>query len=268
MDNSTSPDLEKGIARQDTHNSESIAQLGHSSSPQSTSWSIRQLIRPGTGSCKSGSAIFCFFLLLLQQAEKTPSSQRDGPGRDPPPRMKHPRTSFQKMMKREATPRILSAAVSKAMTTLLRAFAYAIAVQDCPDGYPLTAAFLDSDDNFMIYRRFGYLQARLLLEKQEQLRRLEWDLELMDEKDKEAQSRDLVTLGDGDGESGRAPARQELMQRIEEKYRDYGASITPFSRHISLIRLISFSRASSAVANPLQSTIFKRAREREEFFQP
>jgi len=78
----------------------------------------------------------------------------------------------------------------------------------------------------MIYRRFGYLQARLLLEKQEQLRRLEWDLEFMDEKDKEAQSRDLVTLGDGD--TGRAPVRQELMQRIEEKFRDYGASITTF----------------------------------------
>ena len=129
-------------------------------------------------------------------------------------------------MKRETTPRILSAGVSKAMATLLHAFAYAIAVQDCPHGYPLTAAFLDSDDNFMIYRRFGYLQARLLLEKQEQLRRLEWDLEFMDEKDKEAQSRDLVTLGDGD--TGRAPVRQELMQRIEEKFRDYGASITTF----------------------------------------
>ena len=108
----------------------------------------------------------------------------------------------------------------------MHAFAYTIVVQDCPDGYPLTAAFLDSDDNFMIYRRFGYLQARLLLEKQEQLRRLELDLELMDEKDKDAKSRDLVTLGDG--ETGRATARQELMQRIEDKFRDYGASVTPF----------------------------------------
>ena len=48
----------------------------------------------------------------------------------------------------------------------------------------------------------------------------------MDEKDKDAKSRDLVTLGDG--ETGRATARQELMQRIEDKFRDYGASVTPF----------------------------------------
>ena len=121
MDNSTSPDLEKGTARQDTHSSDSIAQLGPGSSPQSTSWSIRQLIRPGTGSCKSGSAIFCFFRLWLQPAEGTPSPQRDGTGRDRRLRMKRRRTSFQKMMKREATPKILSAAVSKAMTSLLRA---------------------------------------------------------------------------------------------------------------------------------------------------
>jgi hypothetical protein len=31
---------------------------------------------------------------------------------------------------------------------------------------PRLAALLDSDENFMLYRRFGYLQARLLLHKQ------------------------------------------------------------------------------------------------------
>src|SRR5215469_11608832 len=39
-------------------------------------------------------------------------------------------------------------------------------VYSCPEGYPRLAAFLDSDENFMVYRRFGYLQSRLLLEKQ------------------------------------------------------------------------------------------------------
>ena len=76
----------------------------------------------------------------------------------------------------------------------------------------------------MIYRRFGYLQARLLLEKQEHLSRLEWHLEEMDDKDKEAQPRDLITLGDD--EADQSSARRELMQKIEAKFRDYGLLIS------------------------------------------
>lgn len=92
------------------------------------------------------------------------------------------------------------------------------------------AAFLDSDDNFMMYRRFGYLQARLLLEKQEQLRRLEEDLDVMDKRGEAAGSRDLKTLKDGKKDN--AGERRMLMRRIEKKFRDYGKLIT--SRTASL----------------------------------
>jgi hypothetical protein len=50
------------------------------------------------------------------------------------------------------------------------------------------AAFLDSDEGFTIYRRFGYLQSRLLLDKQEQLRLLEEKLEHLDLKITEIES--------------------------------------------------------------------------------
>ncbi|KAK8108538.1 hypothetical protein PG984_014339 [Apiospora sp. TS-2023a] len=46
--------------------------------------------------------------------------------------------------------------------------------------YRSVATFLDSDENFMIYRRFGYLHARTLLRLQDKLRTLE---ELLDEND-------------------------------------------------------------------------------------
>ena len=49
-----------------------------------------------------------------------------------------------------------------------------------PNGCPKLATFLDSDDSFMIYRRFGFLQARLLLEKQDSLRVLEQRLDRLD----------------------------------------------------------------------------------------
>ncbi|ORY09326.1 hypothetical protein BCR34DRAFT_568705 [Clohesyomyces aquaticus] len=53
-------------------------------------------------------------------------------------------------------------------------------LNDSPKGYPNLAAFVDSDEGFAIYRRFGYIQSRLLLNKQEELRRLEVELERMD----------------------------------------------------------------------------------------
>jgi hypothetical protein len=48
-----------------------------------------------------------------------------------------------------------------------------LTVQSCPRGYPALAAFFDSDESFMVYRRFGYIQSRLLLEKQDEMRALE-----------------------------------------------------------------------------------------------
>lgn len=56
-------------------------------------------------------------------------------------------------------------------------------VENCPFGYPRVAAFMDSDDNFMIYRRFGFLYSRVLLDKQDELREMEADLDSIDQSD-------------------------------------------------------------------------------------
>lgn len=53
--------------------------------------------------------------------------------------------------------------------------------------YRSVATFLDSDENFMIYRRFGYLHARMLLRLQDKLRKLE---DLLDEHDDEDAAHD------------------------------------------------------------------------------
>ncbi len=93
-----------------------------------------------------------------------------------------------------------------------------------PQGYPKVAAFLDSDDNFMLYRRFGYLQSRLLLEKQDDLRRLEEELDRMDRKDAKKDRRNLMTRQDI-GEDVFAP-RRKLMKDIETNYCEYCAYYT------------------------------------------
>ncbi|RFU34107.1 hypothetical protein B7463_g2216, partial [Scytalidium lignicola] len=81
--------------------------------------------------------------------------------------------------------------------------------RDCRDGYPNLAAFLDSDENFMLYRRFGYIQARLLLSKQDQLRALEEDLDKVDKDD------DDVFLVSRDRDEKANTKRYQLLQQIE-----------------------------------------------------
>ena len=65
------------------------------------------------------------------------------------------------------------------LTVGLRILIYNI-VDHIQKGYPNLAAFQDSSENFMLYRRFGYLQSRILLDKQDELRRLEERLDAFD----------------------------------------------------------------------------------------
>jgi hypothetical protein len=150
--------------------------------------------------------------------------------------MSSPKASFQKADSRKMRTRNMAQAipfdaVSIHPETSMQPSINNALVQDCPEGYPLLAAFLDSDDNFMMYRRFGYLQARLLLEKQEQLRRFEEDLDILDREDKGREGKDangrdnpLRTLKDGRKE--KASERRVLMRKIEKKFRDYGTLIS------------------------------------------
>jgi hypothetical protein len=93
------------------------------------------------------------------------------------------------------------------------------AVDACPAGYPRLAAFLDSDDCFSVYRRFGFLQSRLLLNKQDKLRQLEEALDSLDLSEAKAdehrpQTRDLPE------EVG--ARRQRLLTAIEGEFTSYG----------------------------------------------
>src|SRR2546430_13578898 len=91
-----------------------------------------------------------------------------------------------------------------------------------PLGYPLMARFMDSDDNYMTYRRFGNVQARLLLEAQDDVRILEEQLENLDEdetvdeeKRKALCSRELYG-------ANWSETRRNLMNSLKAAYTEYG----------------------------------------------
>jgi hypothetical protein len=88
-----------------------------------------------------------------------------------------------------------------------------------PRGYPSLATLLKSHENFMIYRRFGYLQARLLLEKQSELCALERTLDQLDRKEAQEDARQPMTR---DLSDDRLSRRNGVLNLIGEKFCSYG----------------------------------------------
>lgn len=108
-------------------------------------------------------------------------------------------------------------------------------VEDRYRGYRSLSTFLDSDENFMIYRRFGYLHSRVLLRKQDQLRVLEEELDEYDDQDAEeaeqegvsSRARKLLMSRDSDEAACRRedPAnrtRTDILNDIEAGLKQYG----------------------------------------------
>jgi hypothetical protein len=90
-------------------------------------------------------------------------------------------------------------------------------VQNYPLGFPLQAAFQSSEPSWSVYRGFGYLHARVIIDLQDEIRCLEKSLAIMDKMD------------DTNGEDFRLMSRDEqgeertrLISNIREKLLQYG----------------------------------------------
>lgn len=101
-------------------------------------------------------------------------------------------------------------------------------MEDFPDGFPRVARFLDSDDSFGLYRRFGTVHSRLLLNKQDEISKMEAKLEAMDRQDnaddndkRYLMSREL-DLDREDFPAAWGETRAQLMERLEKKVVEYG----------------------------------------------
>lgn len=97
----------------------------------------------------------------------------------------------------------------------------------------MLATFLDSDDCFMVYRRFGFLQSRLLLEKQEELRELERKLDRLDKIEERKNIKHPMT---SDVPSEISKPRRQLLSSIEEKFCSYANLLDVAQRMIAMHR--------------------------------
>ncbi|KAF7508635.1 hypothetical protein GJ744_009027 [Endocarpon pusillum] len=119
-------------------------------------------------------------------------------------------------------------------------------IDDHPEGYPQLAAFLDSDRNFLMCRKFGWLRNRVLLYRQDEL-----------------------TLQSRKKDNGRedidyAWSRQKLIQDIDDKMKQYDDLVSRLKSYVSL------KTPSSRNYNSFRSWILDRkplTREETKFVQ-
>ncbi|KAH5407240.1 hypothetical protein HBI88_144920 [Parastagonospora nodorum] len=98
-------------------------------------------------------------------------------------------------------------------------------LSDYPTGYPQQAAF-QSDLSFSVYRGFGYLHARILLQLQDELRVLETDLRDMDELDDNGTNKRVLSSRMKDETRARKAGklmsdRAILLETIHDKLAKY-----------------------------------------------
>lgn len=89
-----------------------------------------------------------------------------------------------------------------------------------PAGYSRYAAFIDTDDNFRIYRRFGTLRNRVLLHRQLELSLLEDELDELDQSDNNgARAYRLASIQYDKAQQD--SMRTDLVERIDTKLEQY-----------------------------------------------
>lgn len=133
-----------------------------------------------------------------------------------------------------------------------------ILVQDFPKGFPKLACFLDSDDAFMVYRRFGSVFSRLLLRRQDEIRRVEATLQAMDKTD-EAESDNANYLMSHEQDDCRESnpklwekSRAKVMDDLERKVLIYGTEFSLIINSACCFELKLYQRSFFSKINNLK----------------
>jgi len=93
--------------------------------------------------------------------------------------------------------------------------------ENYPLGWPRLAAFQNQSDSCAVYRRFGLLFCRLLLQLQGELTCLEQKLLQLDKQDYADRTK-LYRLRTSDDDETWDPAKREMLKEIQEKLSTYG----------------------------------------------
>ena len=100
-----------------------------------------------------------------------------------------------------------------------------------PRGYPRLAAFVNSDSNTHIYRRFGYVRNRLLLYVQDEVSCLEARLVALDKADHD---REPYHLASRSWDEEQNSERKNLIAELKTKLKEYDELVLREYRMLSI----------------------------------
>ncbi|KAL8900816.1 MAG: hypothetical protein Q9207_005507 [Kuettlingeria erythrocarpa] len=95
-------------------------------------------------------------------------------------------------------------------------------LESAPRGYPRLAAFMNSDEHFMVYRRFGWLHSRVLMHLQDDVDELELSLKNLDEHEETSPVRRQIFCRN---DHPTTQSRRYLPQTITEQLSRYDKMI-------------------------------------------
>ncbi|KAF2812454.1 uncharacterized protein BDZ99DRAFT_383497 [Mytilinidion resinicola] len=98
-------------------------------------------------------------------------------------------------------------------------------VEDFQQGYPRLAAFINSDRDFVVFRRFGQLHVRFLLDMQDELAELEQQLHELDQQD-------TFSFNLNSRRQDKNAARKVLLEEMGNKLYVYDKGLEAYYRHI------------------------------------
>ena len=99
-------------------------------------------------------------------------------------------------------------------------------MENHPKGYPRTAAYIDSDVDTALFRRFGILHARILLYMEVELTELEARLAKLDEDDTAEEETEWKVVNSIHHKNGRKnDDRKALVDELKGKLAVYGMNL-------------------------------------------
>jgi hypothetical protein len=119
-------------------------------------------------------------------------------------------------------------------------------VTSYPLGYPSWAAYQNSDPTFRVYKRFGTLRNRVILYRQQELAKLEEQLNALDIEDNEKYNHRIRSLRKDTADPD--SKRMVLIDQIDSKLEHYGNKRLTECSHITLLnRYRWFTGARTAI---------------------
>lgn len=90
-------------------------------------------------------------------------------------------------------------------------------VDNYPEGYPQLAAFMNSDESFAIFRKFGQTNCRVMIHLQSEIAALEKELEELDRSDARDGSSTSYRLVSTEHRTGWDTRQKDILKQLEEK---------------------------------------------------